>query len=197
VNKVCFCFPFPFFPFPVLAAGLEALSSPFSATCPAGVPVLALALVPPAVHTVPDGGTGFRNIFLSETFPLTVAFCLADADEGNSGKREFDSFGGGCNGVFRPEGGLDDRGSGTTVMWLDEAWAGVGIVAAGRNPEDALLADHGVLRWPCRKAVCNGPAVETGSTGKRSTGLAAWLWFAGKDDPAACATRSHTCREER
>lgn len=134
VNRVCFCLPFPFFPLPAEGAG-EAASASASVGCGG----------PPPPQTGAEGGAGFPRIFRNDTFPLTGALVRDAADEGNSGKRELFSFGGGGCGVEVPDPGLEPLGSGITVI----DWFVVGIVAGGRNPL-AELEDQGVFRWPCR-----------------------------------------------
>lgn len=183
MNSVCFCLPLPFFPFP--PAGIGASASATSPSCADDSPV------DPDPHAATAGAPVDPSIFLSDTFPLTCGFVRTFDDDGRSGNRAFDNFGGACL-LFVFRAAEDDVG-----------------VACVRNAGGvALLPDQGVLRWPALRYFCAGCATaccccccgageERPSAGKRScTRLGpGWDIVAGPADAAlaAIATLFHTC----
>lgn len=191
MNNICFCFPLPFFPFP------DPSPSPSSspALAVSAAPALTTAPALPARHA---GAAGVESprIFFSDTFPLTGAFCRAVLDAGSSGNSALDNFGGAGrtpDPELEPEPLVRESGRDIT--------AGLGTEDGARTP-DAELAAHGVLRGGWRKP-CTGTGPGVGAIGgwrggKRSGGRGAGAWIGADDDdePAAWATRSHTCLED-
>ena len=86
--------------------------------------------------------------------------------------------------MLTPEGGLEMRGSGTTVMdWLVAGPLLLEMADGGRKPGDPL-ADQGVVLWGCRKAGAARVVADGGTV-------------RGDDELAAWATRSQTCLDDR
>jgi len=201
VNKVCFCFPFPFFPPLGPACILSPSTAPFAAAeSPPSTLAFAFppAPAPPAAQAVTAGLPDAPKIFFNDTFPFTCGkFALELADVGNSGNREFDSFGGACFGPERPP-------AFAFIAGPDEETAAACVRRAGGV---AALADHGVARCPGRGAVDDdddppppregnrswtgllGAAVDVGG-GRKSSSIPGEL---PPDELAASATRFHTC----
>lgn len=85
VNNVCFCFPLPFFPLPVL---LFSCAGPEAASAGGVLPSFA------ASQAVADGVVVPR-IFFRDWFPPTAALgTRADDEDGSSGKADLDMMGG-------------------------------------------------------------------------------------------------------
>lgn len=120
VNKVCFCFPFPFLPLGVEGSDSGPGGDGGDGGCTEGP-------CPQAGCT----GSVSPRMFLSDLFPEINSFGgLFDAAAGNSGKADLDKEGGG--GVFLV------RGWGLMVE--------LGCCACGRKPllESCPLLVHGI-----------------------------------------------------
>lgn len=138
--------------------------------------------VPPLTQADPVGAVS-PNIFLSDWLPLTVAFCRAELDAGNSGNRELDNAAG-----ARDCPDLDFR-----VSFAP----GPGTEVGARNPEAELDA-QGVFRCPCRTVgtMAGNTGCSAGNlSGGRGTG-AGVRFEAEAEEPAAWATRSQSCLDD-
>ena len=198
MNNVCFCFPLPFLPFPPATSVCSRTAARVSTSPPAPAPTT----MPPEcpfpfpLQTDVAGGATSPKICLNDAFPLTDGFALGWA-VGSSGNAASDNAGG-CTCLAAPPvpfflGDIDIEG-GAYVVAAEEPLA-----------EDAEA--HGVCRCGWRNAgvapTPEGPA----RAGNRLTWTALDDVEGGvlapgtarnvEDDAlAACATRSHTCRED-
>lgn len=174
VNSVCFCFPLPFFPLPedCCSAGVELASAGSSSLARPAT----FELLLPLLHAA-TGGVVSPMMFRRDLLPPTAAReTYALEVVGSSGNADFDREGAGRL-TFAP-------GPGTEVG------------PRGAGFDEAVAEAQGVFREPWRNGVvlAEGPAVC--KAGKRSCGCCGVGDGEADDDAAACATRSHTCRED-
>ena len=174
MNKVCFCFPFPFFPFELLTAG--GTSSP-PTSCSTGV-LLPLPF-PPAFHAGGGGVPPVPNIFFKLVLPLICGFARYGAPLGNPGKEASFNLGGGAL---------------VAVVVLEDEPGTERIATVGGAP--FALADNGVLCCVCRKAGAVDAAESAGNRDVLDEDDAEDEGIAGNEDDAARATRSRTCRDD-
>ncbi len=120
VNRVCFCFPLFFFPFP--APGASAESPPLWAE---------EGVEEPDPHAG-VAGPWLPMMFFKDTLPLTWGFCLPLLLLGRPGKALSDSLGGGARLAL--------------LLTFCELGRGTTVVDGGRLPEVPPFVDHGVLR---------------------------------------------------
>jgi hypothetical protein len=133
VNKVCLCFPLPFFGVPdpeLLTSGAPSPS----------VPVIVLAASPlPALPQADATGAEL------EAFPLTTTFGRVKVDVGSCGNEALDISG--------METWLEALGTESApdpllrMSVCDDTDGNWGV----KRIADAELDAHGVLRWGCRK----------------------------------------------
>lgn len=197
VNNVCFCFPFPFFPFPPEGAASPA-STPAS-SCSPPPPVLPPAPAPPA-HGFTGGVAASPRIFRKLWFPLACGRALGPLPPlGSCGNAALLSVG--CAFFLAPPATAPATPGPATENGTARA-AGADDAAAAAD--EAPDADHGVLCGPCARGWTTA-GVAGCSGGKRSGRRAGCAMEGGGgaepgtmravDDPAACATRSQTCRD--
>ena len=177
MNKVCFCFPLPFFPF-ALPEPLGASAGPSTGAAAGVVVPLPSALFFPDPPHAGEAGSDSPKTFRNDWLPLMAPFGTREAaDIGSSGNAERERFAG--PDFVRAPGPGTDTGARTT----------------GGVDAPAAEADHGVLCWVWRKPPAWAPVLALACSGGKAFAALAGRGREGPapvDDAAARATRSRT-----